>query len=413
MAKQHPADLEVGRLMEIQRACAAADRRRDIVLIAVCAALLLVFGVGIYCLPQRSFSEVENSALQTFPKVSLDRIWSGRFMAELKDFYTDQFPARDGLVAAKAGAELALGKGENNDVILGREGYLIKRIEYTEAQTAQIRANLEAVSAFRVMAGRPVSFVLAPRAIDVLGGYLPGLASADRAEAVWEMLDAYGEGQIGGAPAMLSLREPLRRLAEAGEPIWYKTDHHWTTLGAYHAYAAMGDLLGYTPASIGDFTVELAADDFRGTTYSASGFNWIAGEEMHFYRYAGDTDFAVEILVNGEVKRTLDGFYDRDYLGKKDKYAAFLSANNGHMRIRAASGEERPTLLLIKDSFAHSVVPFLARHYDLEILDLRYYKSSVADFMAQNRVDGVLILVGLDTLATSNLLTALPIGFGT
>lgn len=412
MAKQHPADIEANRLLEIERTTAADDRRRNLVLIILSAALILAFAVGIYLQPHESFSAVENKALQTFPKVSFERIWNGKFMAELKNFYTDQFPGRNGLVAAKAGAELALGKVENNDVILGREGYLIKRIEYTDAQTAQIRANLEAVSDFRVTAGRPVHMVLAPRAIDVLGQYLPGAASADRAEAVWEMLDTYADGQIGGEAAMLSLREPMRSLVEAGEAVWYRTDHHWTTLGAYHAYAAMGDLLGYTPTPIGDFTVEVAADDFLGTTYSASGFNWIEGEEMHFYRYAGDTDFAVEILVNGEVKRTLDGFYDREYLGKKDKYAAFLSANNGHMRIRAASGEARPTLLLIKDSFAHSVAPFLAQHYDLEILDLRYYKSSVADFMAETHVDGVLILVGLDTLATSNLLTGLPIGFG-
>ncbi len=412
MAKQHPADIEANRLLEIERTTAADDRRRNLVLIILSAALILAFAVGIYLQPHESFSAVENKALQTFPKVSFERIWNGKFMAELKNFYTDQFPGRNGLVAAKAGAELALGKVENNDVILGREGYLIKRIEYTDAQTAQIRANLEAVSDFRVTAGRPVHMVLAPRAIDVLGSYLPGAASADRAEAVWEMLDTYADGQIGGEQVMMSLREPMRSLVEAGEAVWYRTDHHWTTLGAYHAYAAMGDLLGYTPTPIEDFTVEVAADDFLGTTYSASGFNWIEGEEMQFFRYAGDTDFAVEILVNGEVKRTLDGFYDRDYLGKKDKYAAFLSANNGHMRIRAASGEVRPTLLLIKDSFAHSVAPFLAQHYDLEILDLRYYKSSVADFMAETHVDGVLILVGLDTLATSNLLTGLPIGFG-
>ncbi len=412
MAKQHPADVEANRLLDIQRVAASETRRRDIALIAVCAALILGFAVGIYCIPHRDFSEVENTALQTFPKVSFDRIWSGRFMAELKDFYTDQFPLRDTLVAAKAGAELALGKGENNDVILGEAGYLIKRIEYGAPELAQIRANLDAVTEFRVLAGRPVSFALAPRAIDVLGSYLPGAASADRAEAVWDMLDAYADGQIGGEAAMLSLRAEMAALAEAGEPVWYKTDHHWTTLGAYHAYAALGGLCGYVPTPLDAFTVEVAADDFRGTTVSASGFNWVEGEELHFYRYDGDEDFAVEILINGEVERTLDGFYDRSYLEKKDKYAAFLSSNNGHMRIYAPSGEARPTMLLIKDSFAHAVVPFLAQHYDLEILDLRHYRGSVASFLAEHRVDRVLILVGVDTLATSNLLTGLPIGFG-
>lgn len=408
MAKQHPADAEANRVLDIQRTAASRTRRGDIALIAVCAALILVVAVGIYCVPHRSFSEVENRTLQTFPKVSFGRIWSGEFMADLQDFYTDQFPLRDTLVAVKAGAELALGKGENNDVILGEAGYLIKRIEYGETELARLQANLDAVTEFRVMAGKPVSFVLAPRAIDVLGAYLPGICSADRGEAVWDVVEAYADGSFGGEPALLSLRDVLEPLADAGEPVWYKTDHHWTTLGAYHAYAALGELCGYAPAAQDSFTLELAADDFLGTTYSASGFNWVEGEEMYFWRYPGDEAYTVEVLANDEVIKTLDGFYDRSYLEKKDKYAAFLSSNNAHMRV--SNGEDKPTLLLIKDSFAHSLVPFLAQHYNLEILDLRYYRKTVASFLETHEVDRILILCGLDSLATSDLLTALPIG---
>lgn len=411
MPKQHPADAEAERILALQRAAYPATRRRDIVLIAVCSVLILALAVGIYLLPHRSFSETENTALQTFPKFTFSRLFSGKFMAELGDFYTDQFPARDTLVAAKAAAELGMGKIENNAVILGRDDHLIKRIEYSDHELATLRANLDAVTEFRATAGRPVTFALAPRAIDVLGSYLPSPGIGDRAKAVWTMLDAYADGEVAGQPTMLSLRAPLTALADAGEPVWYRTDHHWTTLGAYHAYAALGDACGYVPYAPDRFTVETAADDFLGTTYSAAGMSWIAGENLDFWRYDGDTAFTVEVLLNGEVTRTMADFYDRDYLEKKDKYSAFLSSNNGHMRIRLP-GEERPTLLLIKDSFAHSVAPFLARHYDLEILDLRYYRGSVADLLATTAIDRVLILVGVDTLATSNLFAGLNAGFG-
>ncbi len=403
MAKMNPADVTANRLMEIQRSTASASRRGDLVLIILCAVLILAIGIGIYCVPHSDFSEVENKNLQTFPEVSLTRVWNGKFMSELKSFYTDQFPLRDNLVAAKAVAELALGKGQNNDVILGEDGYLIKRIEYGERELASLRANLDAVSAFRAGTDLPVRFALAPRAIDVLGRYLPPLCSAERAASVWSVIDAY-DGEI------LSLRDTLTRPADAGEAVWYRTDHHWTTLGAYYAYAAIGELCGYTPVPADTFTPELAADDFLGTTYSASGFNWVQGEEMYFWRYAGDEAYTVEILVRDEVTETLDGFYDRTYLEKKDKYAAFLSSNRAHMRITRTDGAPRPTMLLIKDSFAHAVVPFLAQHYDLEILDLRYYRSSVSSFLRTHAVDEVLILCGLDSLATSDLLTALPIG---
>ena len=129
---------------------------------------------------------------------------------------------------------------------------------------------------------------------------------------------------------------------------------------------------------------------------------------MQFYRWAGDEDCLLEIFAGDKVIDRFDGFYDRSYLEKKDKYAAFLSSNNAYMRL--TSSEDKPTLLLIKDSFAHSVVPFLAQHFNLEILDLRYYRSTTADFLENHEVDGVLVLCGLDSMATSGLLAPLPLG---
>lgn len=410
MAKQHPADLEADRVLAIQRDLAPRTRRGDIILIVLCALFILIFAVGIYCIPHRSFSEVENSSLQTFPRVSssgkfLDRIWDGRFMAELKDFYTDQFPLRDSLVAAKAKAELLLGKCENNDVLPGKDGYLIKRIEYSESQLSQLQENLDAVTAFRDKTDLPVAFAVAPRAVDVLDHYFPALYDNTRAEAVWNVIDAYADEQ-----SLLSLRGPLRACAHAGKAVWYRTDHHWTTLGAYYAYTMLGELCGYTPAPIETFTPEAASTEFLGTTYSASGFYDTPAETMEFYRWAGDEACITEVMGGDKTVSSFQGFYDRSYLEKKDKYAAFLSSNNGYIRVRDTVNTDKPTLLLIKDSFAHSVVPFLAQHYDLEILDLRYYRSTTAAFLGEHEVDGVLILCGLDSLATSNLLEGLPIG---
>lgn len=410
MAKQHPADREADRVLAIQRQLSPRTRRGDIILIALCALFILVFAVGIYCIPHRSFSEVENSSLQTFPRVSssgkfLDRIWDGRFMAELKDFYTDQFPLRDSLVAAKAKAELLLGKGENNDVLPGKDGYLIKRIEYSEAQLAQLQENLDAVTAFRSAVDLPVTFAVAPRAVDVLDQYFPALYDNTRAEAVWNLIDAYAAEQ-----PLLSLHKPLRACARAGKAVWYRTDHHWTTLGAYYAYVQLADACGYTPTPLDSFTVETASTEFLGTTYSASGFYDTPAETMEFFRWTGDEACTLEVLGGDKIVSSFDGFYDRSYLEKKDKYAAFLSSNNGHIRIRDTQNADKPTMLLIKDSFAHSIVPFLAQHYNLEILDLRYYRSTTAAFLAENEVDSVLILCGLDSLATSNLLEGLPIG---
>ena len=396
MPKKHPADLEADRIMQIQNESEQKHRHASRLLIVLCALLLTGFGLAIYILPHNGFSETENRTLQTLPTFSVERLVDGRFTRDVADFYADQFPLRDGFVALKAGSELGLLKGENNDTLLGRDGYLIKRLEYDDY--TKVYDNLRAVTAFEEKSGLAATVVVAPRAIDVLEAYLPPLYATDRADAVWEHVkSAY--------PDALTLTDTLRERANAGEPVWYRTDHHWTTLGAYYAYAELADTLGYEAYPLSYFTEETVTEAFYGTTYSAGGMRGVTPDAITLFRYEGDETITTEFV--GE-DRSLNGFYDRAYLEKKDKYSTFLADNHAHVRI---TGEgERRRLLLIKDSYANCLVPFLALHYDLEILDLRYYKGSTAALAAENGIDRVLILCNVDTLATSQMLTNLVYG---
>ena len=193
--------------------------------------------------------------------------------------------------------------------------------------------------------------------------------------------------------------------------MYYKTDHHWTSLGAYYAYVEIMNSWGLTPYPLDYFTRETVSEDFYGTTWSKAGMKWVGPDTIEFIRYPGDDTLITEIVDTGEK---LDGLYDRDYLAVKDKYSSFIGGNNGHVRIYPADGSplesERETLVLIKDSFGHSLAPFLAAHFDLEIIDLRYYKLPAIDFVKETGADRVLILYNMDSLLTTNSLAMLNLG---
>ena len=110
------------------------------------------------------------------------------------------------------------------------------------------------------------------------------------------------------------------------------------------------------------------------------------------------------------VNKSFEGFYDRSYLEGKDKYGALIGGNNGRVRITDTKNPDKPTLLLIKDSFAHAAVPYLAEHFQLEILDLRYWRGSTSELAVEIGADQVLILTGLDSLATAKTYELLKFG---
>lgn len=406
MAKMNPADVEAQSYMQLQRRTAARSRTADLILISVLAVMVAVLGLAIFILPQSTFSEDENRSLTTFPSFSLKALVSGDWTADVTEFYSDQFPVRRAMVQLKAACELAQLKGQNNGVLLGEGGTLVSRLEYNDTSVAE--RNLDAVAQLREALsddGIAVNTLIVPRSIDVLADTLPALYGSDRSDAIWEVI-------LSRQPDAARLRDRLLELRGEGEYVWYRTDHHWTTDGAYAAYVMLGEVLGYTPYAADEFERTLAADDFYGTTYSSSGMYFVQPDEIYFYRYDGDDSYVVENMLTGKC---LSGFYDLEQLEGKDKYSVFIGGNNAHVRVydTAADAAEKPTLILVKDSYAHALVPFLARHFELEIIDLRSYTGSVAKLARESGACGVLVLTGVDNLATSDSLTLLRYGLTT
>ncbi len=377
--------------------------------IITAAGLLLIiygFAAALLITPDKDFSEDENRALQTLPNFSLESLTSGEYTKQIAAYCTDQMPFRGVFVGAKSASELLIGKRENNGVILGSDGHIIAKSD--RANLAVMDKNLAVINKFADGIDIPLHVAIAGRSQDVLTDYIPSLYPAREVSnsAFSHLTSALDD------TAQIDLLSPLRARATNGEYVYYRTDHHWTTLGAYYAYAEIMSGLGIEPYPIEYFTRETVSEEFYGTTWSKAGMKWTSPDSMEFFRFEGDDTFVTEIVDDGTL---IDGMYDRSYLEKKDKYSAFIGGNNGRVRIYPRedspfASDEREMLVLIKDSFGHSLAPFLAAHFDLEILDLRYYKLPVSDVLTESGADRVLIMYNMDSLISSSNLAMLTIG---
>lgn len=385
--------------------------------------LLLIFGFGVafWIVPDKDFSAEENRTLQGFPDIGSDSWSDGKTSARLVDYYSDQFPLRNLWVNLHALSELGMGRGESNGVLLGKDGQLAvrrfdaylsrtRRLEKTDyAVPAHIQKGLNALVTLDgtlKQQGIPLCVLLAPRTVDVtVGDFGYPSTLSDR-------LDATIRETLGGAGVnSVELLSDFRTMHDAGAYVYYRTDHHWTTRGAYTAYKATLESFGMGNAILPEsyFTVR-EVPDFYGTTYSRAGMSFVAPDTLEIWEAADDSHYTVFERNGDEVKIIIEsGFISEEYLSQKDKYGAFLDGTHSVLFIidtdAAARGESRPRLLLARDSFANSMVPFLARHFDILMVNLTGGQTNLSALASEYDCSRVLVVCNRENLITSDCFT--------
>ena len=363
---------------------------------ALFCAFIGLFLVANAATPSREFSEMENRNLEQMPKLSVDSLLSGQFMKDFETYTTDQFVGRDLWIALKSSSERILGKHENNDVYFCDQDTLITRFNQPDA--AQVTENLTYVNNFVESVDIPVTFSLIPTQACIWADRLPdGAPNASQTD----LLDQ-AKAAVPGA-TWADLYSPLWEHKD--ESIFYRTDHHWTSLGAYYGYTGLAEALGFTPVPLDAYTETIRSTEFYGTVFSSSGVRWVSPDTIS--TYVPDTGITVTSYTYDstgnqvEVPRSL---YDTSFLSVKDKYSMFLGGNQS-LGVVKTPNTDKPKLLIIRDSYADSLVPFLTPHFsEIHLIDLRYYKLSIADYIQQNGIDQALVLYSVPNFVTdSNL----------
>lgn len=360
-------------------------RSQSIITSLVFLLIIGIFTAASLLKPDRNFSKSERRYLAKKPEFSAEALFSGKYTEDYETYITDQFVLRDQFISLKTAVERLVGKKDINGVYLSKDGYLIEAHPSTDIDVEKSAKNAERLIRFvnEVEASgtiENVSVMIVPTAVITYKDKLPAFATT------WDQ-NGYIDGieaELGGH--FVDVRQTL--LDHKEEYIYYRTDHHWTTHGAYYAYACWMEQLGEEPLPVEQFQVRTVEDHFLGTIYSKLNFA-PAADTIEVYE--APAEYSYEVVYNREaaVEHTL---YDEAALETDDQYTYFLRGNNPLVEI-SSNVKNGKTLLVIKDSYAHCFVPFAANHYEkIVMIDLRYLKKPVSSIIEEYGITDMLIL---------------------
>lgn len=332
------------------------------------ALIILIFTVADVISGDKTFSETENRILASRPELTVEAIFDGTYMEDYETYVTDQFIARDTWVELKTRADILMQKKSINGVYLGEDDYLIEQHLPGDISQEDVDKKIELLAGLVKKYGAKA--MLVPTADNILTDKLPAYAQYYDQKAFLEQVE---EGI--GEKNLINVYDTLKEHSD--EYIYYRTDHHWTTLGAYYAYMEWKDqakrpsVVRFDPDEM-----ETVTEEFLGTLHSKINLPW----KEDTIQILPETKRRVPTLLYNYTDKTFT-YYEEEYLETKNKYGYFLDDNHPLIEIKTGYTTGRK-LVLLKNSYANCMVPMLANHYDeIYMIDLRYYNGRLADLV--------------------------------
>ncbi len=367
-------------------------KQTNYILIIVTAVLLLFLTVASIIKPDVRMSENENRYLTKAPEIDIDDILDGSFEEQLEEYLSDQIIGRESWIKLTTGSMKALGSRDANGVYFLRNGGLAERITHSDFNYRRFLNNLESVSELKKSLEDEdigLDMMLVPTSAfsyrydqNLSTNFNEDLAMAAAEETLGETL--------------IDLREDLT--SDGEKEYYFRTDHHWNYSGAEKAYEAyIKKVKGTEP---GKYEPQTLTDEFRGTLYSKVLLD-NGTDEINIP--SGSTEIPMEVTIED---KTYDSIYFMDRLDKKDKYEVFFGGNYDRVDIRLKDKDAagQPKLLIVKDSYANSFVPFILKDFStITMVDTRYFRGSVKDLAIDENYDRVLILYNTNNFSQEKM----------
>ena len=328
-------------------------------------------------LPENAFSENENRYLEKMPEFNFDTVTDKSFMTKFENFFSDRIVLREQWIGLMNDFDHILGKKEIKGIFT-EDGRMMQSWRTSDYSVDSVNKNLAAMEKFAEKYPKmKMYFMLAPNAQEIYSDTLPAnCGAADQKLFIKNCYDSL--------PSITGIDVYSGLLAAKNEYIYYRTDHHWTSYGAYIGYKSAASAMKFTAYSEDKFSIEHASNEFRGTLYSKTLDNSITPDTIDIYTLANnEPQVKVSVYKSGaEPDSTYSSLYFREFLDVKDKYSTFLGQNVPRIDIDSEIPQEndKGSLLIIKDSYAHSLIPFLTKNYShITVLDLRYINSDLSN----------------------------------
>jgi len=360
--------------------------------VTIIVFLLLVFSVAVLNIfsKDKDFSPNENRYLNPKPQLSLQSIISGKYEKEFEQYLNDQFVFRDIWMGKKTSFQMNFLKKDINGVYICKDGYLIEKCLENKFENEQMISNINCINEFVTYCRQDIpqcniSVMVVPSASLILKNKMPSYAeNFNQDEKIDNIKNSIKDCTF------VDVRDTLKKHND--EYIYYKTDHHWTSNGAFIAYQKWCDRTGYKKHTKDDFKVKKVTDSFRGTLFSKVLNKNSAYDEISLYLPKNKVKYSVTYNFD---KSKSNSMYDLKKLKEKDKYQVFFGGNYPEIKITTENKNDK-NLLIIKDSFANSFIPFIINDFEnICVVDLRYFKYDLKNYINENNITDVLLLYNI------------------
>lgn len=371
-------------------------------------------------LPKKERSENENRTLAQMPTIVNENklkaaknpadVWNSvkwkyindrtgkAFKDDFETFLCDHLAGREMWVKFSNGIQRLSGKQEINGVYT-YDGRMIQTFKDFDAEL--VNDSINAINGFAERFPDKQTFLMiAPTAQEFVSNKIPSYVGLASEKSFID--DCYKK-----ARNVTTIDCHSFLAGSANEYIYYRTDHHWTSLGAFRAYQSAAKALGYTAYGYNSFNIETVSSDFRGTLYSRTLDDSVIPDSIEYYTLSKNEPQVKMTCMNGASVDEYDSLYVREFLEQKDKYSSFTGSNAPIVTIETDVDNDK-TLLIVKDSYAHSLVPFLSKHYSkITMADMRYISTDLNQLIKLGDYSQVMFMFNAITFSEDGNLTKL------
>lgn len=361
-----------------------------------------IFGFSIFTIltPEKDFSETENRVLAKKPKLELREILNGKYEEKYEEYLTDQFILRNKWIGLKTGVERIFLKKESKDIYFADDNYLIEKhtgVFETDIANRNVRLLSKFVNQYQDIIGLDhISIMIVPNAVDILKDKLPQFATPYNQE---EYLKKIKES----LPKEVWIDTSKVLNEHKNEDIYYRTDHHWKTLASFYVYQEWAKIKKYNIPKLSDYEINIVTNDFEGTIQSKLGIE-NKKDTIELFLPKKDIHYTIQYGNNGEIKNSL---YNYSALNTKDKYAVYFGGNESFIKLNTEIENGRK-ILVIKDSYANSFIPFMLGEFEnIDMVDLRYTSEKLSEILEKGNYTDLLILYNASGFAEDISITKL------
>ena len=193
-------------------------------------------------------------------------------------------------------------------------------------------------------------------------------------------------------------------MTNRNEYIYFRTDHHWTALGAYYAYEDFCEVKGITPEALDSYETS-EFDGFLGSFYNDTNANaTLKANADVVTAYHPNMDAIMHVTDSRGVEYDSKVIFDESKAAAGFKYSCFIAGDNPITEIENKELTDGSSCIVVKESFGNAFVPFLVDHYQtIYVVDYRYWKGSISELAQEKNVDDVIFVNNLSMIRNKSL----------